>query len=72
MSSNEALVLFEWVHRNENLDTRLDHVGVADEAERTVLWNLSASLETVLVAPFQADYLDALESARAALRPDAR
>ena len=41
-----------------------------NEAARRVLWDLSASLETVLVAPFQADYLDVVETARAAVLGD--
>ncbi len=70
LSSAEALVLSEWFHRNESHDVRLDHLGIADDAERQVLWSMSACLESTLVDPFRSDYLDILETARASLRSD--
>lgn len=68
LASAEALVLFEWLHRNEDQDVRLDHLGIADDAERQVLWTMSACLESTLVDPFRSDYLDVVERARASLR----
>ena len=68
MTAEEALVVFEWLHRNEDQDTRLDHLGVVDDAERQVLWSLSACLESSLVDPLRSDYLERVESARASLR----
>jgi hypothetical protein len=68
LTFDEAFVLFEWLHRNEDRDIRLDHLGIVDDAERQVLWSLSACLESNLVDPFRSDYDERLESARASLR----
>lgn len=68
LSRAEALVLFEWLHRHEDEDVRLDRL-VEDPAERVVLWSLSGALEALLPEPFALDYADRLEAARAALRP---
>ena len=69
MSQAEALVLFEWIHRKEDEDDRLDHLGLADAAERKVLWDISAALESLLAEPFRNDYAALLEAARADVRP---
>ncbi len=71
LTADEALVLFEWVHRNEDADLELGSAGVTDPAERQVLWGLSAVLEKLLVEPFRANYLELVEEARAHLRPPA-
>ena len=71
MTSAEALVLFEWIHRHEDQDVGLDHLGLADLAERGVLWSISGALESLLVEPFQADYAEKLAAARAEVRPGA-
>lgn len=71
MSSDEALVLFEWLHRHEAANVRLDQLGLEDAAERAVLWSLSGSLEKFLAEPFRAEYAQLLEAARANLRPAA-
>jgi hypothetical protein len=68
LAAAEAQVMFEWLYRNEDQDLRLDHLGIVDDAERQVLWAMSACLETTLVDPFRSDYLDRVESARASLR----
>ena len=68
LTSDEALVVFEWLYRNEDSDIGLDHLGIVDDAERQVLWSLLACLESNLVDPFRSDYRERLESARAALR----
>jgi hypothetical protein len=69
LSPDESLVLFEWIHRNEDEDNDLATAGVRDEAERRVLWDLSCCLERHQVEPLQATYATQLESARARLRP---
>ena len=68
MNRTEPLVLFEWVHRQEDHDGRLDDF-INDVAEREVRWGISAALESLLVEPFHRDYKDLLEAARARLRP---
>lgn len=55
LTADEALVLFEWIHRNEDESVDLARAGVTHPAERTVLWDLSACLEAILVRPFSAD-----------------
>ncbi|GAA0481110.1 hypothetical protein GCM10009531_89240 [Actinoplanes capillaceus] len=50
LTSDEALVLFDWLHRCE--DER-QVVQPAHEGERAALFNLSALLERELVEPFQ-------------------
>jgi hypothetical protein len=71
MSNDEALVLFERLHRHGAANVRLDQLGLEDAAERVVLWDLSGSLEKLLVEPFRPDYAQLLEKARANLRPTA-
>lgn len=68
LTSDEALVLFEWLHRNEAREIRVDHLGIVDDAERQVLWSLSACLESNLVDPLRSDYHEQLQSARTSLR----
>lgn len=68
MTPAEALVVFEWLHGNEDQDTRLDHLGIVDDAERQVRWSLSACHESHLVDSLRSDYPGRLESARASLR----
>ena len=70
MSRAEALVLFEWVHRHEDEDVRLDDL-VSDPAEGAVLWEISGVLERLLTEPFREDYAELLEAAREELRPAA-
>jgi hypothetical protein len=67
----EALVLFEWLHRNEDRDEPKTAVyyDIVDPAERAALWNLSCDLESALVEPFMSDYHQRVEAARAELRP---
>ena len=64
MTHAEALVLFEWVHRKEGEDVRLDHLGLVDATECMVLWGISGALEALLAEPFRQDYGDLLEAAR--------
>ena len=62
----EALVLFEWLAWLEDGDVE---VPVAHPADRQALYGLSASLDTLLVDPFMADYGQRLAAARAELSP---
>lgn len=63
-SDDEALVLFEWLSR-QNEPANL---GFQDQAEERVLWDLLAQLEKALVAPLLPDYRERLANARAAVR----
>jgi len=64
LTVDEALVLFDLLHRWEN-----DHaVGEpADHGERVALWNLSAMLERELVEPLDPKYPDLLAAAKGRL-----
>ncbi len=64
LSSSEALVLFEFVSRFSN-DEKLE---IVDQAEERVLWNVCASLEKMLVAPFSQNYSNLLAKAREKVR----
>jgi hypothetical protein len=48
LSRDEALVLFEWLHRCEDAGTVRPPSG---HAEQVALWNLSALLERQLTEP---------------------
>jgi hypothetical protein len=64
LSRDEAVVLFEWLHRfNSEEEHRFE-----DQAEQRVLWNLEASLESTLVEPFKPEYSEILATARSRLR----
>jgi hypothetical protein len=67
LSRDEALALFEWLHRSEDQD------GVSPpehHAEQVALWTLSALLERELVATFQQHYRQLVEEARERLACD--
>ena len=66
LSSDEALVLFELLHRWEDADW-YENADLLP-GERTVLWALSGRLETQLVEPFDPGYLDLVDQARERLR----
>lgn len=66
LTADEALVLFEWIHRHEDADT-LEAITV-DQSEVIALWALSAALERGLVPPFQADYAEQLRAAQVRLQ----
>lgn len=69
LSSEEALVLFEWLARTADEDA-LESTFV-DKAEELVLWTIEGQLEKELVAPFRTDYDRLLQAARDAIRgPD--
>ena len=64
LTSDEALVLFEFLRRFTDSDV----LATEDQAEQRVLWNLCCVLEKVLVEPFSANYPDLLAEARNRLR----
>ncbi|MEV7799258.1 hypothetical protein AB0O14_09230 [Microbacterium foliorum] len=57
LSTSEALVLYEWLAR----DKSSQH---ASGAERRVLWDIEAQLESELPMLFDADYQDQVARAR--------
>jgi hypothetical protein len=61
LTKAEALVLSDWLSRfNKEVDEQALH-----PAEKRVLWDLECSFEQALVEPFGADYLEALNRAKA-------
>ena len=64
LTSSEALVLFEFLARFSNEDS----LRIEDQAEERVLWNLCASLESILVEPLADNYQVLLEKARSEVR----
>lgn len=65
LTSDEALVLFEWIARfNEEENSR----SFEDQSEQLVLYDLEAVLEKEITATFQDDYKDLLAKARDVLR----
>jgi hypothetical protein len=60
LSRDEALVLFDWLHRSEDEGrvSRPEH-----HAEQVALWNLSALLERELVEPFKQSYSQLVDEA---------
>lgn len=67
LSSDEALVLFEFLYRYSDTDK----LTIEDQAEQVALWGLCNSLESILVEPFQKNYGDLVASARDAIRHEA-
>ena len=63
LSADEALVLFELLHRWEDDDRELP----LEPGELTALWALSAALERVLTEPFSPRYAEMLKQARGRL-----
>lgn len=64
LTRDEAIVFFEWLSRFNAEEGR----QFEDQAERRVLWNLEASLESTLVEPFKPDYDQILAAARSRVR----
>ena len=67
LTSDEALVLFDWLHRCEERDR---WVQPEHRAKQVALWNLSALLERELVQPFDHDYVRSVEAAQLRLGDD--
>ena len=61
LTLDEALVLFEMLHRWEEAQAVTAPV---DEGERVALWSLSALLEGALVEPFEGGYGDRVAEAK--------
>ena len=61
LTPDEALVLFEWLHRSEDLG---GPDPVLLPGEETALWALSARLERILAEPFAANYRELVDQAR--------
>jgi hypothetical protein len=61
LTADEALVLFEMLHRWEDADA-IDPVLMP--GERAALWALSCRLESILVAPFASNYRELVDQAQ--------
>lgn len=61
LSRSQAIVLFEWLSRSEEVRQ------VSDPAEQRVLWLVEGQLEMALVEPLRPDYLELVEAARRAV-----
>ncbi|TBN57250.1 hypothetical protein EYE40_07475 [Glaciihabitans arcticus] len=65
LSADEALVLLDWLART----TEQAHPApFNDQAEQRVLWDLEASLESILTAPLDSNYAALIEAARGRIR----
>jgi hypothetical protein len=67
LSTDEALVLFDWLVRFNALETT-DFADQAEQRVLCVLWDREAILETQLIPPLKVDYSDLLEQARSRVR----
>jgi len=61
LSHDQALVLFDWLGREEGKNRILTE----HPAEQQVLWEIEGQLERALVEPLQPDYAAAIAAARA-------
>jgi hypothetical protein len=64
LTKSEALVLFEFLSRTSDDDSKT----TADQVERSVLWHLECALEKALVEPFLPNYLGLLDRAKERLK----
>ncbi|MCM0674845.1 hypothetical protein NCC78_09095 [Micromonospora phytophila] len=69
LSHDEALVLFEWLSRTDELTNDFGDL-VEDQAEQRALWNLTCLLERVLVEPVRSEHRELVEQARSRLRDE--
>lgn len=60
LTGAEALVLFEWIARNEGGAT----FCFEDPAEQRVVWRIEAELERTLTEPLRPDYAELVALAR--------
>lgn len=65
LNKDEALVLFEFLSRFSESDSKLT---IEDQAEERVLWNLCCDLEKILDEPLQENYREILNQAREKVR----
>lgn len=63
LTPDQALVLFEWLHRLED-DDALDELPGLLRGERAALWALSGALERTLAEPFKPEYRRLVDEAR--------
>ena len=68
LTSDEALVLFEWLHRTDRTTDFADIVE--DQAEQRVLWNLICVLEREIPELHEPNYHQLLAAARDRLRDE--
>ena len=61
LTSDEALVLFDVLHRWEEAGAITEP---GNDGERVALWNLSALLEPLLTEPFEQDYAERVAAAK--------
>lgn len=67
LTRDEALVVFDCLSRWDDAQLDLDVLPFVDHAERWLFWSLVTGFESILVEPFQADYGELIERARAAI-----
>jgi len=66
LTTDEAVVLFEFLQRFSNTD----ELNIEDQAEQRALWNLCCIFEKHLSIPFEANYTEILRAARDRLRDE--
>jgi hypothetical protein len=64
LTKQEALVLFELLSRF----SETKKLGIEDQAEERVLWDLCCDLEKKITQPLSADYATKLADARRSIR----
>ena len=65
LSSEEAIVLFDWLSRFNEVETP---ILFKDKAEERVLWDMEAVLEKVTAITFDCDYTTLVSEAREKVR----
>jgi len=63
--NEEAIVLLDWLCRFNNTEKQGQF---QDQAEERVLWDLEASLESVITESFNSNYAEILDKARGKIR----
>jgi len=66
LTSDEALVLFDFLQRYSDTDK----LSLEDQSEQRALWNLACIIEQALAEPFQQDFAARLQAARIRLRDE--
>lgn len=72
LSREEALVLFECVSRWQEQDIDRRMLPFVDHMERWMFWSFTGDFESILVEPFDPNYGELLDRARAAVRQGAQ
>ena len=70
LNEDDALVLFEFLTRHDELDNEsaITELKIDDPAELYALWQLHGVLENTLIEPLSPDYQAMVDAARAAVR----